>query len=85
MFLLRLIWAVVHALVAERAELSVLAPHGADGRDVGGRGRAVEARDLRADGAVGAGGGGLGDKLRLTVSYVEGRKHLPIIELRRAA
>ena len=26
-----------------------------------------------------------GDKVRLAVSYVEGRKHLPIIELRRAA
>ena len=26
-----------------------------------------------------------GDKLRLAVSYVEGRKHLPVIELRRAA
>jgi len=26
-----------------------------------------------------------GDKLRLTVSYIEGRKHLPVIELRRAA
>jgi len=26
-----------------------------------------------------------GDQLRLAVSYVEGRKHLPIVELRRAA
>jgi transposase InsO family protein len=26
-----------------------------------------------------------GDKVRLAVSYVEGRKHLPVIELRRAA
>ena len=26
-----------------------------------------------------------GDKIRLAVSYVESRKHLPVIELRRAA
>ncbi len=42
MFLLRLIWAVVRALFAKRADLVV-------------------------------------DKVRLAVSYVEGRKHLPVI------
>jgi hypothetical protein len=26
-----------------------------------------------------------GDKFRLAISYVEGRKHLPVIDLRRAA
>ena len=26
-----------------------------------------------------------GDKVRLAVSYIENRKHLPVIELRRAA
>jgi hypothetical protein len=29
--------------------------------------------------------GAAGSKLRLTVNYVEGRTHLPVIELRRAA
>ena len=40
--------------------------------------------DTRADRYLRAGAGGLGGDPRLAVSYVEDRKHLPIIELRRA-
>ena len=71
MLLLRLIWVFVRALFARKADLIAEnpAPH---------QQLALEARDLRADGAVGAGAGGP-DRLRLAVSYVEGRGELFVI------
>ncbi len=45
--------------------------------------RRIEPRRHWPHGPVRRGTGG--DKVRLAVSYVEGRKHLPVIELRRAA